>query len=131
MVAKKSAEKVFELKYNGWLADEGSSIYLHYGTENWTEISECKMRKLKNCYKTEITVPKTVNSISFCFRDNNGKWDNNNGNDYWYTMSIGETYSCVEVTPVVKETKKVTASVASPKELVSKACAKRRASKND
>ena len=106
MVAKKNTEKTYELRYNGWLANEGSPIYLHYGTENWTEISECKMRKLKNCYKTEISVPSTVTSVSFCFRDTNGKWDNNNGNDYWYTPAIGETYSCVEVNLVKNDTKK-------------------------
>lgn len=97
MNTRKSNEKTYELKYTGWLAEsESTPIYLHYGTQNWTEVSEAKMRKLKGCYKTEITVP-AYTSISFCFRDTNGNWDNNSGNDYWYTPSIGETYSCVEI----------------------------------
>ena len=129
MVAKKNTEKTYELKYNGWLADEGSPIYLHYGTENWTEISECKMRKLKNCYKTEISVPSTVTSVSFCFRDTNGKWDNNNGNDYWYTPAIGETYSCVEVNLVKNDTKKV--ETTTKKATTTKTCASKRSTKKD
>ena len=129
MVAKKNTEKTYELKYNGWLADEGSPIYLHYGTENWTEISECKMRKLKNCYKTEISVPSTVTSVSFCFRDTNGKWDNNNGNDYWYTPAIGETYSCVEVNLVKDDTKKV--ATTTKKATTTKTCASKRSTKKD
>ena len=129
MVAKKNTEKTYELKYNGWLADEGSPIYLHYGTENWTEISECKMRKLKNCYQTEISVPSTVTSVSFCFRDTNGKWDNNNGNDYWYTPAIGETYSCVEVNLVKNDTKK--AATTTKKATTTKTCASKRSTKKD
>ena len=104
MGIKKNTEKTFELKYNGWLNESDSPIYLHYGYSNWENISEAKMRKLKNCYKTEITVPANTKSLSFCFRDNNGNWDNNCGNDYWYTESIGETYSCVEVSPVEAKT---------------------------
>lgn len=100
MESKKSTEITYELKYTGSLFESESPIYLHYGLENWSEISECKMRKLKNCYKTEVTVPSNATSLSFCFRDSNGNWDNNSGSDYWYTPSIGETYSCVTVAPV-------------------------------
>ena len=98
MSTKKSTEKTYELKYTGWLTEgTNSTVYLHYGTQNWTDVTETKMRKLKSCYKTEITVPASTR-ISFCFRDTEGNWDNNSGNDYWYTPSIGETYSCVEIT---------------------------------
>lgn len=107
MGAKKSTEKTYELKYNGYLFEGESPIYLHYGLCNWSEISESKMRKLKSCYKTEITIPADTTSLSFCFRDSNGNWDNNSGNDYWYTPAIGETYSCVTISPVETETKVV------------------------
>lgn len=104
MSTKKNTERTYELKYTGWLTENTTTpIYLHYGTENWTDVSETKMRKLKGYYKTEITVPSTT-SISFCFRDTEGNWDNNSGNDYWYTPSIGETYSCVEITDTTSAT---------------------------
>lgn len=103
MGAKKNTEKTYELKYTGWLLENDSPIYLHYGIGNWSEISENKMRKLKSCYKTEITIPADVASVGFCFRDSNGNWDNNSGNDYWYTETIGETYSNVEVSISEKE----------------------------
>ena len=117
MGAKKSTEKTYELKYNGYLFEGESPIYLHYGLCNWSEISESKMRKLKSCYKTEITIPADTTSLSFCFRDSNGNWDNNSGNDYWYTPAIGETYSCVEVS-LLEDKVKPTVSVA--KKTVSK-----------
>ena len=111
MSTKKSTEKTYELKYTGWLTESNNTpIYLHYGTQNWTDVSESKMRKLKSCYKTEITVPAST-SISFCFRDTEGNWDNNAGNDYWYTPSIGETYSCVEITETSTTTTTTTSTV--------------------
>ena len=118
MGAKKTTEKKYELKYNGWLFENESPIYLHYGWSNWSEVSECKMRKLKNCYKTEITVPADTTDINFCFRDTNGNWDNNYGNDYWYTPAGEETYSCVEVWPV--ENKVASAKCGTAKKAVKK-----------
>ena len=98
MKAKK--EQNLELKYTGSL-DGAKTIYLHYGIgDNWDGISECKMRKLKSCYKTEVTIPAGA-ELKFCFRDTEGNWDNNFGNDYSYAEVTGETpmniYSSVEV----------------------------------
>lgn len=118
MRAKKTTEKTYELKYNGWLFEKEAPVYLHYGLSNWSEISESKMRKLKKCYKTEITVPADITSLSFCFRDTEGNWDNNGGNDYWYTPAIGETYSCVSISPV--ETKPVATKATTTKKAVKK-----------
>ena len=98
---RKKKEQTYELRYTGCLTG-APTIYLHYGTENWSDVSEVKMRKLKSCYKTEITVPATVD-INFCFRDANGNWDNNYGNDYSYcpkTSSV-EEYSTITVTPCI------------------------------
>ncbi len=95
-------EQNLELKYTGCL-DGAKSIYLHYGIgENWDEIAECKMRKLKSCYKTEVTIPAGT-ELKFCFRDAEGNWDNNEGKDYCYTPVTKDTpvniYSDVEVNP--------------------------------
>lgn len=93
---KKSKLSTYELRYTGTLTG-APTIYLHYGTDNWTDVNEVKMRRLKSCYKTEITVP-TGTDINFCFRDAHGNWDNNCGNDYYYTPDGTETYNWVEVT---------------------------------
>ena len=95
--SKNNKNQTYELKYTGCLTG-APTIYLHYGTENWTDVTEIKMRKLKSCYKTEITVPTGVN-INYCFRDSQGNWDNNYGNDYNYTPTVCECYPSVEITP--------------------------------
>ena len=106
-MGRKPKEESLELKYNGCL-DGAKTIYLHYGIgENWEGVSECKMRKLKYCYKTEVTIP-TGTDFNFCFRDADGNWDNNYGNNYTYNSENNETptYNSVEVLPCVTKIKK-------------------------
>ena len=110
MRTKKVTEQSVSLKYTGCL-DGADAVYLHYGIgETWDNITECKMRKLKTCYKTEVTVP-TGTEVKFCFRDGSGNWDNNFGNDYsCTTTTTGEVtptcdYSSVEVSRYTPKTK--------------------------
>lgn len=75
-----------ELKYTGNL-EGAKSIYLHYGIgDTWENTTDAKMRKLKSCYKTEVTVP-TGTTLNCCFRDADGNWDNNYGKDYSYEVT--------------------------------------------
>lgn len=98
---KNNKEQTYELRYTGSLTG-APTIYLHYGTENWSDVSEVKMRKLKSCYKTEITVPYGAD-INFCFRDAQGNWDNNWGKDYYYCPTNGESYPEIAVTPCTEK----------------------------
>ena len=98
MRTKKNIEENLELRYTGSL-DGAKAIYLHYGYgENWDNITECKMRKLKNCYKAEVTVP-TGTELRFCFRDGEGNWDNNYGNDYTYISSSSTNSNSISSSP--------------------------------
>ena len=103
MRAKKIVDQNLVLKYNGILGG-ADAIYLHYGIgAGWDNISECKMRKLKSCYKTEVTIPAGT-ELKFCFRDANGNWDNNFGNDYSYNGEDIELPN-VEVSPYIPKSK--------------------------
>lgn len=102
-MGRRPKEENLTLKYNGCL-DGAKTIYLHYGIgDNWEGVSEAKMRKLKNCYKTEITIPTGAN-LNFCFRDQDGNWDNNCGADYTYNTLNEATpvYGNVEISPAKK-----------------------------
>jgi len=106
-MSRRPKEESLELKYNGCL-DGAKTIYLHYGIgENWDGVTEAKMRKLKYCYKTEVTIP-TGADFNFCFRDSEGNWDNNYGNNYTYNSENIDvpTYSAVEVNTYVPKIKK-------------------------
>ena len=93
---KETGEKMYELKYTGYLMNS-ENLYLHYGYTNWSDVSEKKMRKLKSCYKIEVSVPEG-SELNFCFRANENEWDNNYGNNYWYAPNSSENYEFIEIT---------------------------------
>ena len=103
---KETAEQVYELKYTGHLMN-AENMYLHYGYSNWSNVTEKKMRKLKSCYKIEVSVPEG-NELNFCFRANEDEWDNNGGNNYCYVPGSTENYDWVEIS--TKETTTATKS---------------------
>ena len=127
---KETGEKIYELKYTGYLMD-AENLYLHYGYTNWSDVSEKKMRKLKSCYKIEVSVPEG-SELNFCFRANENEWDNNYGNNYWFAPNSNENYEFVEVTgkamaATKSTTKKVTTTTtkkASATKTTSKAATK-------
>lgn len=93
---KETGEKTYELKYTGYLMNS-DNLYLHYGYTNWSDVSEKKMRKLKSCYKIEVSLPAN-SELNFCFRANENEWDNNYGKNYWYSPDSNENYEFVEIT---------------------------------
>ncbi len=93
---KETGEKTYELKYTGYLMN-ADNLYLRYGYTNWSDVSEKKMRKLKSCYKIEVTLPEN-SELNFCFRANENEWDNNYGKDYWYSPNSNASYEFVEIT---------------------------------
>ncbi len=132
-MVKKITEQTFEVKYTGILSD-AENVFLHYGYSNWENVSESKMRKLKSGYKTEITMPVDA-ELNFCFRDAEGAWDNNYGNDYFFTPNSESTYSFIEVkeksvkavsttTKTSKTTTKTASTKTSPATIKTKATTK-------
>jgi len=103
-MGRRPKEQNITLKYNGSL-DGAKTIFLHYGIgDNWESVADAKMRKLKYCYKTEVTIPTGVD-MNFCFRDADGNWDNNYGNNYTYNSVNQETpvYEWVDISPIAKK----------------------------
>ena len=107
---KETGEKIYELKYTGHLMS-AENLYLHYGYENWSDVSEKKMRKLKSCYKIEVAVPDG-NELSFCFRANENEWDNNCGNNYWFNPTSWNGHANVEITGKAASVTKVASTKA-------------------
>lgn len=136
-MTKKTTEQTFELKYTGTLSNT-DNVFLHYGYSNWENVSESKMRKLKSGCKTEVTLPANA-ELNFCFRNESGEWDNNYGQNYFFTPATESSYSFIEVkekkaktseaeakkvTSTTVSTKKTTASKTTPTTIKSKVAAK-------
>lgn len=101
----KTVGKTYEVKYTGYLMDS-ENMFLHYGYDNWTDVSEKKMRKLKSCYKIEVTVPEATSELNFCFRAGENEWDNNSGNNWNWVPGKAANYEYVEISDATKVEKK-------------------------
>ncbi len=91
-----------KISYTGALFQNGNNdVYLHYGfNSNWDGVSDVKMEKTELGFQAEVNLP-TADTFNFCFNDaETGAWDNNNGQNY--TFSIEK----VENTLLVQDTDK-------------------------
>ena len=101
-MTKGTNETTYEVTYKGGLTTS-NDVYMHYGYENWSDVTEKKMRKLKTSCKAEITLPSD-SELNFCFRDEWNNWDNNYGNNYYFTPTADWNYSLVEICPKTTKT---------------------------
>ena len=76
-----------KISYVGYLFQNGSEeVYLHYGFGiNWDNVSEVKMEKTELGFQCEIDILEG-DSLNLCFKNGNGEWDNNSGNNYVFQI---------------------------------------------
>lgn len=77
-----------KLTYNGTLTSNSTpEIYAHigYGTATWKDIADIKMSKTTTGYRATISVDK-ASQLNVCFKDSWNNWDNNNGQNYTFTV---------------------------------------------
>ena len=75
------------LRYRGRFTVEFSNeVYVVYGYGlGWKNIREQKMTWIGDCFFAEIEL-EYAETLNFCFKNNFGSWDNNNGNDYSFVV---------------------------------------------
>ena len=76
-----------KISYTGKLFQEASeSVILHYGFgQNWNNVKDVEMEKTDLGFQTEITL-ENGETCNLCFKNNNGVWDNNNGQNYIFPI---------------------------------------------
>lgn len=78
--------------YQGALAREGAgAIYLHYGygPGPWQDVQEVAMTPVDaRRYEASIQV-RNAGRLEFCFRDSQGRWDNNQGRNWSCPLHSG------------------------------------------
>lgn len=83
---------VVKISYTGFLfQNKAEEVYIHYGFgENWDNVSDLKMEKTELGFQAEISLPDAT-SFNFCFKDENGNWDNNTNANYVFPLEAVQT----------------------------------------
>ena len=76
-----------KISYTGELFDNGSEeVFIHYGFGlNWDNLAEIKMERTELGFQTELELLE-ADTFNFCFRNANNEWDNNNTENYIFTL---------------------------------------------
>lgn len=76
-----------KISYIGQLYQDASSeVSVHYGFGiNWDNVNDIKMEKTELGFQAEIDLLEGE-TFNFCFRSENGVWDNNNGQNYVFPL---------------------------------------------
>lgn len=80
------AGKALTIYYNGSL-DGQSHVDLHWGYNNWTGVQDVQMVKRSDGFwQATISVPSGATQVNMAFNNDNGTWDNDNGQNYNITI---------------------------------------------
>ena len=76
-----------KISYIGKLYQEDSSeVSIHYGFGiNWENVTDIKMEKTDLGFQAEIDLLEG-DTFNFCFKNEAGLWDNNNGQNYIFPL---------------------------------------------
>ena len=101
--------QVVKISYTGeFFQDQSSEVYLHYGFGLlWEDLGEAKMERTDLGFQAEITLT-SADTLNFCFKNEQGKWDNNNNNNYIFPIEKVEVdVASPELSLVVASPKKL------------------------
>lgn len=108
----------FVMLYKGGLFsnDLTKDVYVSYGYgANWDNKQEIQMKPSTFGYLATVKVD-SGNEIQFCFRDNEGRWDNNNAQNYILPVCEKEEENVLTFEPVLESSTEVTLDVVSESE---------------
>ena len=76
-----------KISYTGvFFQDDSESVTLHYGFgENWDDVNDIEMEKTELGFQAEIDLVGD-DTFNFCFKNDLGEWDNNNGENYVFPI---------------------------------------------
>lgn len=80
------------VKYTGPLVEANApSLHLHwgFGPGQWTHVQDVAMEREGDGYTATVNVAQN-GRFEFCFHDNSGNWDNNDGRNWSYVIHDGE-----------------------------------------
>ncbi len=81
-----------KISYTGKFFQDGcEDVFIHYGFGlDWDDINEIKMQKTELGFQAELTLG-CGETFNFCFRNEAGEWDNNEGQNYIFEIEKPQT----------------------------------------
>ncbi len=81
------ANTTVKISYTGKLfQDQADEVFIHYGFGvSWENLKDVKMDKTDLGFQAEITLDDS-DTLSFCFNDGQGNWDNNDNQNYTFDI---------------------------------------------
>jgi len=83
----KKGERV-RIEYRGLLAQSGAdTIWAHKGIDGWSQVYDIPMERTPEGNFACETEAKADREINMCFKDSADNWDNNNGQNWNFSVS--------------------------------------------
>ena len=81
-----------KISYTGkFFQEDCEKVYAHYGFGlNWENVNEVEMEKTELGFQTEIKLCEGE-TFNLCFRNEKDEWDNNNNQNYIFTVEKPST----------------------------------------
>lgn len=81
-----------KISYTGkFFQDNSTNVFIHYGFSNtWEGLTDSEMMRTELGYQLEIDL-LDYNTFNFCLKNEKNEWDNNNGENYIFTIEYPET----------------------------------------
>ena len=81
-----------KISYTGeFFQDESEEVFIHYGFgPDWNNVNDIQMEKTELGYQAEVELTDD-DTFNFCFKNNIGNWDNNNGENYIFPIEKIQT----------------------------------------
>ena len=89
---KLTPNSTVKISYKGkFFQDNSEKVFIRYGFgQNWEKLTEEEMKLSELGFQIEITLIDREN-FSFCLKNDKDEWDNNNGENYVFTIEHPET----------------------------------------
>lgn len=80
-----------KISYIGkFFQDASKHVYIHYGFgEDWEDVVDAEMTKTELGYQIEVSL-LDKSTFNFCFKNEDGEWDNNDGDNYIFAIEKPE-----------------------------------------
>ncbi len=81
-----------KISYTGkFFQDKSENVFIHYGFGlNWNNVNDKKMEKTELGFQAEVELEEGE-TFNFCFNNDTGDWDNNEGQNYVFPIEKVQT----------------------------------------